>query len=184
MKRSTGLLLFVIVLLWSCGRTGERNGARLAEKVVMQQEDGTFSLRLTDAGCYKDVADPSNNTAEWTVAISRAGGYKVWLASATRDTINLNYLHTVKVNLADSQLVVIPICDKIIRNSSDVAFPYFRADTYMGSFYVSEPGEYNVQVISEKVVPESESGLPGAVSENSRMLAIILSPNDRAHAGH
>jgi hypothetical protein len=130
------------------------------------------------------VADPSNNTAEWTVAISRAGGYKVWLASATRDTFNLNYSHTVKVNLADSQLVAIPVCDKIIRNSSDVAYPYFRADTYMGSFYVSEPGEYNIQVISEKVVPETEPGVTEVVSGKSRMLAIILSPNDRVHAGH
>jgi hypothetical protein len=128
-----------------------------------------------NAGRYNDVTDPSNNTAEWNVVISKPGGYKVWLSSATKDTVNLKYSKSVKVNLPDNQLEVIPECDKIVQNSGDVSYPYYRADSYIGSVYFKSPGEYSIQVISEKIIPET-TDQNGSRSEDSKLLAVILSP--------
>ena len=167
------------ILLWNCSGGSENESLMVAEELTMQQADGTISLRLANAGRYNDIADPSNNTAEWNVVFSKAGGYKVWLSSATRDTVNLNYSTSVKVNLSDSQLAAIPECDKIIRNSADVNYPYFRADSFMGSIYISEPGEYNIQVISDKVMPKESETQTESMSENSRLLAVFISPETR-----
>jgi hypothetical protein len=164
------------VFLLSCGNNSDRKSDKVADKPIVQQADGTISLKLANAECYSDVADPSNNTAEWNVVISKAGSYKVWLSSATRDTVHLNYSNSVKVNLPDSQLVVIPVCDKIVHNSEGVSYPYFRADSYMGSFYFAEPGEYNIQVISEKVGSKAAKNPAEPRSEISNLMAVILSP--------
>ncbi len=166
----------VSVSLWNCGHQSDKKTITNEDKLTTQQLDGTISLRLANADYYKDVTDPSNNTAEWKVVISKTGEYKVWLSSATKDTINLNYSTTVKVNLPDSQLSVVPVCDKIIHNSQEVSSPYFRADSFMGSFYVAEPGEYNIQIINEKVIPEESADQISSYSDNSRMMAVILSP--------
>jgi hypothetical protein len=58
----------------------------------------------------------------------------------------------VKVNILDDHLEVNPAVDKIVHNSGDVPFSYVRAYSYVGSFYIPEPGEYNIQVIREKVI--------------------------------
>jgi hypothetical protein len=170
------LLGLVIISLWNCSDQSDNKKVKNEAKFFTQQQDGIISLRLANADYYKDVTDPSNNTAEWNVLISKTGEYKVWLSSATKDTVNLNYSNTVKVNLPDSQLAVIPACDKIIHNSQEVYSPYFRADSFMGSFYVSEPGKYNIQVISEKVISEESADPTSSSSDDSRMMAVILSP--------
>lgn len=163
------------VLLWNCGnQTNKKVGS--ADKSVVQQEGGVISLKLANAECYTDQTDPSVNTAEWNVVISKPGKYKVWLSSATKDTINLNYKNTVKVSLSDNQLEVIPACDKVIHNSKEVSFPYFRADSYMGLFNIEEPGEYNIQVISEKVMPKLSVNQPESIPDKSKLMAVILSP--------
>jgi hypothetical protein len=169
-------LVLISFLLWNCGTQPDKKEAKGNEKLITQQKDGIISLRLANAECYSDAIDPSNNTAEWNVIISKTGGYKVWLASATKDTIDLNYANSVKVNLPDSQLVVNPACDKIIHNSNEVSSPYFRAESYMGSFYVAEPGEYNIQVISEKVIKEVYENDKSELSDKSKLMAVILSP--------
>jgi hypothetical protein len=166
----------VSVFLWNCSNQSDIKIVKVADALIVQQEDGIVSLELANAGYYNDIVDPSNNTAEWNVKISKPGGYKVWLSSATRDTINLNYSTTVKVNLPDSQLAGIPVCDKIVQNSKDVSYPYFRADSYMGSVYFDEPGEYNIQVISEKALAHTPENQTASVSDDSKLLAVTLSP--------
>jgi len=164
------------ILLWNCSNMSERKVVKTDDKLINQREGGTISLKLAEAGCYIDVTEPSNNTAEWNVNIKKTGRYKVWLSSATKDTINLNYSHSIKVNLPDSELVVIPKCDIILKDSQDVTFPYFRADSYIGSFYISDPGEYNIQVVSDKVISKSAGNKTSSPSDNSKLMAVILSP--------
>ncbi len=142
---------FISLLIWSCGTKSDRNN--VTENSVIQQEDGTLSLNMEKATCYNDEVNPSSNTAEWNVVVSKPGRFNVWLSSATKDTTDLSYMNSVKISLLDNQLEVDPACDKIVRNSNEVSYPYYRADSYMGSFYISEPGQYNIQVISEKVLP-------------------------------
>jgi len=141
-----------MILLGSCGQKGNVKTDQGSENRIMQQEDGTVSLKVEKAACYSDATNPSNNTADWNVVISKPGRFKVWLSSATRDTSALSYTNSVKVNILDDHLEVNPEIDKIVQNSGDVPNSYFRADSYVGSFYVQEPGEYNIQVIREKVI--------------------------------
>jgi len=172
-------LSLTVVFLCYCNNRSDRKIVKTGDEIIIQQEDGTISLKLENAGCYSDVINPSNNTAEWNMVISKPGHYKVWLSSATRDTIDLNYTGTVKVNLLDSQLVVIPLCDKIIQNSKDVSYPYFQADSYLGSFYISEAGEYSIQVISEKVISKESGSHTASLSDSPKLMAIILTPITR-----
>jgi len=85
----------------------------------------------------------------------------------------------VKVSLLDSFLEVDPVCDKVVKDSDDVAYPYFRAVSYMGSFYVSEPGVYNVQVISEKILPREAMNLSPASSVETKLMSVLLTPMTR-----
>ncbi len=172
-------LAMVSVMLLSCSRQSDNKSKMVAHDLTMQQEDGTISLSVSNAGQYNDATDPSNNTAEWNVVFSKAGGYKVWLSSATRDTVHLNYSKNVTVNLSDNQLAAIPACDKVVRNSSDVNYPYFRADSFMGSIYITEPGEYNIQVISDKIMPKESMAHNESLTDDARLLAVIISPETR-----
>ena len=131
---------------------------------------------LDKADFYNDAANPSNNTADWDVVISKPGHYRVWLSSATKDTSDLNYSGSVRISLLDNQLSAKPECDKIIQNASDVHYPYFRADSYMGSVYVSEPGEYNVQLTSEKVIAKSAEDKNTSPVEDTKLMSVILTP--------
>ena len=152
-------LIFIIylgsILVWSCAHQESTKDKKEAENKILQQEDGTVSLNLDKAARYSDEVNPSYNTADWNIVISKPGRFKVWLSSATKDTTDLQYADSVRINLLDDHFVVNPACDKIIHNSGDVPYPYFKTESYMGSIYVSEPGEYNIQVISEKVITKN-----------------------------
>jgi hypothetical protein len=169
----------VIIPVWSCGHQSSTKDLQVAGNRILQQEDGIVSLKLDKAACYSDAVNPSNNTADWNVVISKPGSFKVWLSSATKDTSDLNYTNSVRISLMDDQLEVNPACDKIVRNSSDVHYPYFRADSYMGSIYISEPGEYNIQVISEKVIAKNTETYNTSLADNTKLMSVILTPATR-----
>jgi hypothetical protein len=166
----------VLILVWSCGQQGSTKKSQEAENRILQQEDGTVSLKLDKAACYNDAVNPSNNTADWNVVISKPGRFKVWLSSATKDTSDLSYANSVRICLLDDHLVANPVCDRIIQNSGDVPYPYYRADSYMGSFYVSEPGEYNIQVISEKVRAKNSGFQNTSQVDDTKLMSVILTP--------
>jgi hypothetical protein len=149
--------------------------------MVLQQEDGTISLKLDKAACYGDAANPWDNTAEWKIVISKPGQFKVWLSSATRDTTNLDYANSVRISLLDDQLKADPACDRIIRNPAEFPSAYFRADSYMGSFFVSDPGEYIIQVISEKVIARNTAirNTTYAPADDTMLMSVILTPKTR-----
>ena len=147
-----------------------------ARKKIQQQADGTISLNIDKASCYNNVQNPSSNTAEWDFVVSKAGRYSVWLSSATVDTMHLQYASSVKISLLDERLDVKPVGDKIVLDANDVKYPYYRADSYMGSFYIQEPGEYSIQVISEKVRSKKEIASAPATANHTKLMSVILTP--------
>jgi len=165
------------LLIWSCGHNMEsKKDAREEKNRILQQEDGIVSLKLDKATCYSDAVSPSNNTADWNIVISKPGRFKVWLSNATRDTSDLRYANSVIINMLDDHLDVNPLCDKVVHNSGDVHYPYYRADSYMGSVYVSEPGEYNIQVISEKVIGRTVKSQNTSLADDTKLMSVILTP--------
>jgi hypothetical protein len=171
------IISLLMILTWSCSRQGNNKEQRASDNGVLQQADGTVSLNLDKAACYSDEVNPLNNTAEWNVVISKPGRFKVWLSSAAKDTATFKYTNSVRISLLDEQLQGIPACDSIVHNSGDVAYPYFRTDSYMGSFYLAEPGEYNIQVISDKVIAKNKGAKNQA--EDIKMMSVILVPMTR-----
>ncbi len=165
-----------IVLAWSCGQHGTTNNTQEADNRILQQEDGTVSLKLEKAVCYNDAVNPTNNTADWNVVISKPGRFKVWITSATKDTSDLSYSNSVKVNILDDHMEVTPEVDKIVQNSGDVPHSWFRADSYVGSFYVPEPGEYNIQVISDKVIAKNAGSTHNPQVDDTMLMSVMLTP--------
>jgi hypothetical protein len=171
-----------LLVLNSCGNSGSKiavDDMTPSEK-ILQQEDGTLSLTIEKASFYKNEVDPSCNTAEWNIVVSKPGRYSVWLSSATKDTMNLCYTNSVKINLDDERLEAKPIGDRIVLNANEVKYPYYRADSYMGSFYIQEAGEYNLQVISEKVGNTADIKAVVNPSEvDTKLMSVILTPMTR-----
>jgi hypothetical protein len=175
-KNLTFSIYLVLLTIWSCSHHGNTKVSPEAENTIVQQADGTVSLKLEKAVCYSDAVNPTNNTADWNVVISKPGRFKVWLSSATKDTSDLSYSSSVKVNILDDHLEVTPAVDKIVQNSGDVPNSWFRADSYVGSFYVQEPGEYNIQVISDKVVAKNTGSKHNPQIDDTMLMSVILTP--------
>jgi len=152
---------------------------KLVQNKILQQEDGTISLKVDKADCYQDMVNPSSNTAEWNVVVSKSGRFNVWLSSATKDTTDLKYDNSVMLSILDNRIEARPACDKIIHNSIDVTYPYFRADSFIGSLYIQDTGLYNIQIISEKIVPKEIMKGELSGSANSKLLSVFLTPITR-----
>lgn len=165
--------------LFSCNSGNRSDNKHISSKTIVQQPDGTISLKLDKADCYSDVVDPSVNTAEWNVVVSKSGRYNVWLSSATKDTTDLRYKHSVLVSVQDARIQALPECDKVVRNSSEVSYPYFRADSFMGSMYIKDPGEYRIQVISEKILPEDQKRSEKSSADISKLISVSFTPVGR-----
>jgi hypothetical protein len=176
-RKSFTFLSLILLLVWSCGKKSD--SANVSDNAVLQKADGTIALNVESAACYNDAVNPSSNTAEWNVVVSKPGTYKVWLSSATRDTTNLSYINSVKISLLDKLLEVNPEIDKVVLNSDNVSYPYFRADSYAGSFYISEPGEYRIQVISEKILTKEAMNHNASGPSDTRLMSVILTPMTR-----
>lgn len=181
MKRNGFLMIIGIVMMYSCSNTGVQKDTnnKVVHNKILQQADGTISLKVDKADCYQDAVNPSSNTAEWSVVVSKSGRFNVWLSSATIDTTDLKYNNSVMLSILDNRIEAHPACDKIIRNSSDVSYPYYRADSFIGSLYIQDTGLFNIQIISEKIIPKyvikgNSSGL-----DNSKLLSVILTPIKR-----
>jgi len=179
MKRTVILLLMgiaVVGLLFSCNSGSGSDKQHIGSNTIVQQPDGTISLNLEKADCYSDIVDPSVNTAEWNVVVSKSGRFNVWISSATKDTTDLKYNHSVLVSVHDTRIEGVPECDKIIRNSSEVSYPYYKADSFMGSMYIKDPGEYNIQVISEKILPTESKRSDKPSADISKLISVSFTP--------
>jgi hypothetical protein len=181
-RLTRGTILFIgIFLFYSCNNTGKQKETKdqVVQNKILQQSDGTISLKVDNAECYHDIANPSSNTAEWNVVVSKSGRFNVWLSSATKDTTDLKYDNSVMISIMDNRIEARPACDKIIHNSSDVAYPYFRADSFIGSLYIQDTGMFNIQLISEKIVPKEIRKSESSGSDNSKLLSVFLTPITR-----
>ena len=183
-RRSIYLTVVIILsalTVYSCSNSGsDVSDARKGDvTTIKQQEDGTIALKLEKAICYNSERDPSCNTAEWNFVVSKPGRYNVWLSSATTDTMNLQYKNSVKINVNEERLEAKPVGDKIVLDAKEVRYPWYRADSYMGSVIIQEPGEYSMQVISEKVIPQKEKQEMSGISGNTKMMSVILTPMTR-----
>jgi len=173
------LLLFAVGLfLYSCKERNERPATQsvAVQNKILQQEDGTISLKVDKADCYHDEVNPSTNTAEWNVFVSKSGRFDVWLSSSTKDTTSLDYQNSVLLSILDKRIEAHPEVDKVIHNSSDVSYPYFRADSFLGSLYIQDTGLYNVQIISEKIVSDKDIRQESDKVEKSKLLSVFLTP--------
>ena len=180
-KRALFALSFAIIVSFTaCSDSSQgKSGKESDSQKIQQQADGTISLDIRKASVYKSPVDPANNTAEWDFIVSKAGRYNVWLSTATIDTMNLQYAGAVRINLLDDRLEGRPVGDKIVLDASEVKYPYYRADSYMGTFYIQEPGEYSIQVISEKAIPASEEVKVNSSDSPARLMSVILTPKTR-----
>lgn len=169
----------IVILIQACGggNSGSGTAGNSPEPRVKQQPDGTISLNVAKADCYSDADDPSGNTAEWNVLVSKSGRYEVWISSATTDTTDLKYEKPVLVSIHDYRIQAKPGCDRIVQNSNDVSRPYFRADSFLGSMYIQDTGLFNVQVISEKILPQAGSESSG--TEIAKLLSVSFKPETR-----
>jgi hypothetical protein len=175
----TAMTALLVIIIPSCGNHGSPNVSEDVENRIMQQEDGTVLLKLAEAAIYNDPSDPVGNTAEWEVVITKPGRYWVWLSSATKDTMDLRYSHAVKISLMDDQLEGKPVCNRISENAGIVHDSYFIAESYMGSFFIQDSGEYKVQVISEKVDPRNLEKQNTALLDDTMMISVQLAPATR-----
>jgi hypothetical protein len=181
MKRNGFLMIIGIVMMYSCSNTGVQKDTnnKVVHNKILQQADGTISLKVDKADCYQDAVNPSSNTAEWSVVVSKSGRFNVWLSSATIDTTDLKYNNSVMLSILDNRIEAHPACDKIIRNSSDVSYPYYRADSFIGSLYIQDTGLFNIQIISEKIIPKDVIKGNSSGLDNSMLLSVILTPIKR-----
>jgi hypothetical protein len=172
------VLLIGITFLYSCNNSNnlKKEDNSLSINKVLQQADGSISLHVEKAECYSDKVNPSSNTAEWNVVVSKSGRYNVWLTSATIDTTNLEYKNKVLLSVQDSRLETQPAIDKVVKNSSDVNYPYFRADSFMGSLYIQDTGLYAVQIISDKILPENDEPDDNHSGIKTKLLSVFLTP--------
>ena len=173
-------IITATAILLSCNNPKTQAGndnEQLLKNKVTQQSDGSITLSVKKAECYRDEDDPSTNTAEWHIAISKSGRFDVWLSSATTDTTDLGYENKVLLNINNSVLEVRPVVNKIVKNAFEVAPPYFRADSFMGVMYIQDTGVYLVQIISDKILPEDIR--EDVVNEKTRLLSVTLTPTTK-----
>jgi hypothetical protein len=179
MKRKFFVLLIVggLFISLSCSNSRKENniGSQVSIDKILQGQDGTISLAVDRAVTYSDMSNPSDNTAEWNVLVSKKSRYNVWLSSYTRDTTSLNYQDSVRVSVEDNKILkALPTVDRIMENRTDGSMPY-RADSFIGSLVIPDTGLVSIQVISEKILPRKET----LGKEDSKLVSVILTPEKR-----
>jgi hypothetical protein len=180
MKRIIYMMILMtgVILIDSCnigGRSGESE-KMVADDKIMQQKDGTISLKIDKAECYHDMANPSSNTAEWDVVVSKSGRYDVWLSSATIDTTDLKFKNSVRLSIRDDRFEKRPEINRVVQNSSDVSRPFYQADSFMGSLYIQDTGVYSVQVISDKILPKTITTRGSVTDDQTKIVSVSLTP--------
>jgi hypothetical protein len=174
-------VLIGVTLIVSCSNevSSEKNSKIVAENKILQQKDGTISLKMDKAECYHDMVNPSSNTAEWNVVVSKSGRYDVWLSSATLDTTDLKYKNSVLLSIRDNRFETLPIVNKVVQNSSDVSRPFYQADSFVGSLYIQDTGVYSVQIISDRILPKDFRPSGSSPDDMTKILSVSLTPAKR-----
>lgn len=177
MLRRTGWLVVIcLAMTMSCKHsTTSKEESTAANECAKQCGEEGVMLKIEDADLVQDTTHPESNTAEWSFSVDKVGRYEVWLSSITCDTMNLGFDTAVTITAGDSRLQKMPIGDDIITDNN-VQSPWFRADSQMGTIFFGKPGEYLVQVISEKVTKGTVDSTVDSAPSKTLIKSVILKP--------
>jgi len=181
MRNYIKILLFcaltVLAGVTSCKNEGSAYDARhQAKPEKYADQDKGVELLIAEADLIQVDDNPQYNTAEWLFTVNKPGRFDVWLSSLTCDTLQLSYSDNVIITAGDTRLTKKPVGDEIIRNDKSVREPWYRADSHMGSIFFSQPGEYQIQVISDKVEPHSSDLSKLNIDKHTLINSLILKP--------
>ena len=166
--------LLVLLALTSCKGNGGSVNNNSGNNDKTTSREGGVTLLITDADLIQVNSNPQYNTAEWNFTVKSPGRYDVWLSSLTCDTSHLYYKEKVTITAGDNRLEKRPTRDEIVTNDPSVKKPWDRADSHMGSVFFSKPGEYQVQVISDGVVPHSSDLSSLSINKHTLINSLIL----------
>jgi len=178
MRRIKVFFVFALALalVSSCGNNSDEELSKQDTSYITEQADGTIILDLEKAYVLLDSLHPDMNTAEWAFKINKKGRYELWLSSYTRDTMNLQYEGHVYINFQDKKIKAESIIgNEIVLDTPDIGKMYYRADSKLGSVYIENPGEYNIQISGSKVRPYEISSLNNS-SRHTELRSLILKP--------
>jgi hypothetical protein len=82
----------------------------------------------------------------------------------------------VIITAGDSRLTKMPVGDEIVVEDKSVQEPWYRADSHMGSIFFSKAGEYQVQVISDRVERHTADLSDLSVDKRTLINSLILKP--------
>ncbi len=178
MSKKAGILGLVLIIgMTACKDNGDlKKESRNAETVMTVGQNEGVTLLIKDAALIQVDSNPQYNTAEWLFKVDKAGRYEVWLSSLTCDTLHLQFEDNVVITAGDTRLDKKPIGDEIVTTDNSVKAPWYRADSHMGSIFFSKPGEYQVQVISDRVERHSADLADISVEKHTLINSLILKP--------
>lgn len=176
--KTTGGVVFIIILsLVSCKDNKGTDGSKpVGSDDRISGRDGGVTLLIENADLMEVDSNPQYNTAEWSFEVKKPGRYDVWLSSITCDTSHLLYADNVTITAGDTRIEKMPVGDEIITDDKSVRSPWFRADSHMGSVFFSEAGEYQIQVISDRVLPHSSDVSKVDTDKHTLINSLIFKP--------
>jgi len=176
-RKTGGIVLVIIFIMVSCKDNKGTDGSQTVGKNDRTTgNDGGVTLLIENADLIQVDSNPGYNTAEWSFKVDKPGRYDVWLSSITADTSNLLYADNVTITAGDTRLEKMPVGDEIVTDDNNVRSPWFRADSHMGSVFFSEAGEYQIQVISDRVLPHSSDAAKVNIDEHTLINSLIFKP--------
>jgi hypothetical protein len=177
MKKIGVFALAIFLSLTSCNQNGGTTGSKQESKNNRPVgNDGGVTLRIEDADLIEVDSNPQYNTAEWEFTVNKPGRYDVWLSSITCDTSHLSFADNVTITAGDARIEKKPVGDEIVTDDKSVKKPWFRADSHMGSIFFSTPGEYQVQVISDRVQSHPSDPTKINIEKHTLINSLILKP--------
>ncbi len=168
------VMAFPMTACNSNGGEGKEKNKSKTEQTAGEAEG--VVLRISDADLMQVDSNPQYNTAEWHFTVDKAGRYDVWLSSLTCDTTSLQFSDSVTITAGDSRITRRPVTDEVITDDRSIKEPWYRADSHMGSIFFSKPGEYQVQVISDRVIKLTSDLSDMSIDKRTLINSLILKP--------
>ena len=170
------LVVVVFAGLTSCGNDTSLNSKEGKNRKGTGVEGEAVVLSIGEAELIEVDDNPQYNTAEWLLEVEKPGRWDVWLSSLTVDTTKLHFSESVIITAGETKLEKRPLSDRIVHEDKSVTEPWYRADSHMGSVFFSKPGEYQVQVISDKVEAHSTDLSQVSIDKHTLINSVILKP--------
>lgn len=180
MKVKSGVAAVLVVAafagLTACNHDNNNGQAGNGRKDGTDVRVESIVLSIAEAELIEVDDKPQYNTAEWMFTVEKPGRYDVWLSSLTVDTMQLRFGDDVIITAGETKLEKKPVSDRVVTEDQSIKEPWFRADTHMGSIFFSKPGEYQVQVISDRVGPYTSDLSQINTAEHTLISSVILKP--------